>query len=141
MCKILCKHFFFLCKICAHFLHISNLHSVQTPREDTVTVSSRGLRCKPKCKMCTKMCKFLCKFFFFLCKICAHFLHISNLHSVYTPREDTVGNTTSAVLHTYIPNIRWGRNTYLLAFEYTIHKRCNGKKQRPHYYVDICKQA
>ena len=39
--------------------------------------------------MCTKMCKFLCKFFFFLCKICAHFLHISNLHSVFRPREDT----------------------------------------------------
>ena len=48
-------------------------------------------------KMCTKMCKFLCKFFFFLCKICAHFLHISNLHSVYTPREDTVIDSFSSI--------------------------------------------
>ena len=44
------------------------------------------------CKKCAQKCANFCViFFFFLCKICAHFLHISNLHSVYTPREDTVG--------------------------------------------------
>ena len=66
MCTFLYKFFLFLCKICAHFLHISNLHSVFRPREDTVIY--------------TKMCTFLCTFF---AHNFAHFLHII-LHIFYT---------------------------------------------------------
>ena len=47
--------------------------------------------CKKCAQLCAQKCANFCvNFFFFLCKICAHFLHISNLHSVFRPREDTV---------------------------------------------------
>ena len=117
LCKNLCKYFctFFthhFAHFCAHFLHIF-VHLCRYLYKYLYRYLHRYLcrylclnrytkickKCAKWCvknvqnyvqKMCTKMCKFLCKFFFFLCKICAHFLHISNLHSIYTPREDTV---------------------------------------------------
>ena len=65
-CKRICKNF---CKqICKNF-------------------------CKRICKKFCKMCKKLCKFFLLLCKIFAKILHLSNLHSVFRPREDTVSFT------------------------------------------------
>ena len=40
--------------------------------------------------ICVKNCV---KFFLLLCKIFAKILHLSNLHSIFRPREDTVSET------------------------------------------------
>ena len=49
--------------------------------------------CKNICKKMCKMCKNCVNIFFPLCKIFAKFLHFSNLHSDFRPREESVSNT------------------------------------------------
>ena len=46
--------------------------------------------CKNICKKMCKMCKNCVNIFFPLCKIFAKFLHFSNLHSDFRPREESV---------------------------------------------------
>ena len=46
--------------------------------------------CKNICKKMCKMCKNCVNIFFLLCKIFAKFLHFSNLHSDFRPREESV---------------------------------------------------
>ena len=72
------KRNFLLCKIFANFLQILNLHTDFRPREESVTDSSRGLKCKTFCKMCSckNSAKNLQKFCRFFCKIFATFLQL-----------------------------------------------------------------
>ena len=94
-CKQMCKKC--RCKKGAKFVQIYFAHFWKSANLaifgwNLATFNDKNAKMCKKCakKMCKKMCKILCKFFLFLCKSFAHFLHFSNLHSIYTPREDTV---------------------------------------------------